>query len=105
MITDCSRRCQPGGTLDKECSLCLCAGDVVKGKVIDSSTSVALSDVTIYVIGREWAYIAITDDTGKFELNGICREGLRLKAIREGYQAVTQDVPASGVVAITITSE
>jgi len=105
MITDCSRECPEGGKLDSECSLCLCTGDVVKGKVTDRTTSAAMRAVLIFVIGREWSHNAVTDQNGEFQLTGICRERMQVRAILDGYKPQTMDVPESGDVAIVMMSD
>ena len=105
MITDCSRPCPEGGRLDSECSLCLCTGNVVRGKVTDATTSAAIRGALIYVIGREWSHNAVTDQNGQFTLTGICREGMQVKAVLDGYEAQTMDVPERRNVAIVMTSD
>ncbi len=82
----------------------MCSGDIVDGKVTDASTSAALSGVRIYVIGREWSSIKTTASNGRFRISNICRSGMQLKAVKEGYTSVTQTVAATGTVSFELVA-
>ena len=91
LIADCSRSCPPEGSLNDDCFQCLCAGDSVSGKVTDRQTSLALANVNIYTVGREWTPSAVSGSDGRFTISGVCVDGLKLTARKDGYESVSRE--------------
>ena len=85
LIADCSRSCPSGGTLDAECSQCLCPSDSVAGRVREKHSSLPLANVDIYTVGREWSPTAVSGSDGRFTISGICVWDLKLTARKDGY--------------------
>ena len=86
LIADCSRPCPAGGTLNAECSQCLCPSDSVDGRVYEKGSSLSLANVDIYTVGRQWSPTAVSGSDGKFTISGLCVWDLRLTARKDGYK-------------------
>ena len=102
LIADCSRSCPPGGSLSSDCSQCLCAGDSVSGKVTDRQTSLALANVNIYTVGREWSPSAVSGSDGKFTISGVCVDGLKLTARKDGYESASREYSVSAGSSVSV---
>ena len=81
----CPRTCPQGGVSVADCSQCLCAGDSVSGKVTDRQTSLALANVNIYTVGRQWSPSAVSGSDGRFTISGVCVDGLKLTQFHGAY--------------------
>ena len=102
LIADCSRRCPSGGNLNRDCSQCLCADDSVSGKVTHRQSSLALANVNIYIVGREWSPSAVSGSDGRFTISGVCVDGLKLTARKDGYESSSREYSVSAGSSVSV---
>ena len=84
LFTDCSKTCPPGGTLS-DCSICTCDDVTVIGRVwTKENPQTPIGHVAVYVVGHDWEVTTYTNNTGHFQLNDICTEGLEIRVDMQG---------------------
>ena len=74
--------------MNADCSQCLCDGESVFGGVVimmDGGVSYPMANVDIFTVGREWTPSAVSGNSGKFTIPGVCVADLKLKARKDGY--------------------
>ena len=101
-ITDCSRVCPQGGSLEDDCSYCLCGGDQISGIVRDRDSGLTLANVNIYTVHKQWTPSAVSRGDGTFTIYATCEEDLKLTARKDGYMSKDPEYPLDPFVSPTV---
>ena len=84
IFSDCSKPCPAGSTLS-DCSICTCDDVTVIGRVwTKENPQTPIGHVAVYVVGHDWEVTTYTNNTGHFQLNDICTEGLEIRVDMQG---------------------
>ncbi|XP_021356184.1 cartilage intermediate layer protein 1-like [Mizuhopecten yessoensis] len=81
---DCGRVCPTGGTLSKDCDVCLCQQEVLFGTVRDTN-NIPLHGVNVYFSYKEWEPVATTNYWGEYRVQSLCASATKLLFRKEGF--------------------